>query len=477
MSVCLCSFRALLRSRTPNSKTLTPFLYQTATIQQRQPISRRNASSRPRPEYDVPFESEDLPATVDEVKASRKTTITGSERAAFEKLYKKFNKPETQDWSDYEVDQIADEYYEDDDDNSNKNNDASDMSIDSLFDAVFSGKTPKQADLPRPQPRRKTQDLATLAADILQPELNKAKEKSRKEAAAKQSRIREIRDAEKQRVRALLEAATTDKELWDILEKDVFGVIRSMDLDGQRGKGISSLKWSYKHLPRQLSRLAPSLSTSSQLSRILDAPPTPSATASLYKILIRTAWLQNHSYIQICALLQDMDNGGIEYDNGVATLLDAIIAEYALAQKQKLGSGMRAVLGLELFSEGIQRLIAWRSAIKKRLGIFGEERKQQGKLIRKARTRIRGMQVMRGPEDGLTMREMGRPGVASEDDDIPLVDERLEGQSARIESPRVEERSEVSNRDVKKLLQDTVETSPSTPETSEIAKKAEEQFV
>lgn len=121
MSICSNSARALSRSRLPATKTLLPFLYQTPTIQQWQAatrsIARRNITSPSRPydTEDVPFEDESLPPAIDQ-EPPRKTTITNTERAAFQKLYRKFNtEGRQQKEKDHvvELDQIADEYYED----------------------------------------------------------------------------------------------------------------------------------------------------------------------------------------------------------------------------------------------------------------------------------------------------------------------------------------------------------------------------
>lgn len=458
MSVCLCSFRALSRSRAPHPKTLAPFLYQTATIQQRTPASRRHASSQSNSEDDVPFEGDGTPVTLDHAKTQRNTTITGSERAAFEKLYKKFQNPKAKDWSDYEVDAIADEYYEDDDDNNSKKrelDDTSDASIDSLFDAVLSKRQPQAP----PRARGKGLDLGALAADVLRPEAQRAREK----AAARNTLLQEIRDNEKKRMRGLMEAAKTDKELWEILDRDVFGVIRAMDLDAQKdatsekGRRLSKPKATTRDpLPPDPDVVLPIFSyhliVAAQLLRtkfpasplvfnivpaLKDLGPSSyalGATTSLYKVLIRAAWLQNHSYSQICALLQEMDNGGIEHDEKIVTLLDIIIAEHSLARRKKLGQGMKAVLGLELYVKDFERLLAWHRAIRKSMGIVSEEKRQRGTLIRKASYQSK---TVYEPKDRPKGPWRATSDAASANDDIPLVEEPLSDETMADETPEM----------------------------------------
>lgn len=421
MSVCLCSFRALARSRTAQSKTLAPFLYQTATIQQRHPATRRNASnsSHPsRPEQDIPFENEELPPAIDDAKASRQTTITGSERAAFEKLYKKFNQADQKNLNEHELDQIADEYYEeDDDDNANDN---LPETLDSLFDTVLAGQTST-----RSLPRRKDKlGLDDLAKQILYPEQEAKKKKQQEELAKKEAYIGKLRRSERDRVKNLLEAAPTDQALWAVLEKEVFSVMRSLELD----KNIPSTshgKLKPKTAARNLSRSSKSSpSAASQPSptdpivvfpnyptHLINAaktlrsrfPASPllfnivpqvkdlgrssyalGASTGLYKVILIAAFRQTHSYSQICSLLQDMDNGGVEYDYDVVTILDEVLATHRDAIHGHYGWGMKSVLGMDLHSEGAEQLRAWSAAVKRRVGVFGDEQMAKGYTIRRA---------------------------------------------------------------------------------------------
>ena len=464
MSVCLCSFRALTRSRTPNPKTLAPFLYQTATIQQRYSVSRRSASnsSNPsRPEHDVPFEDEKLPPAVDEAKSSRQTTITGSERAAFETLYKKFNNADQKSLNEHELDQIADEYYEDDDDNA-KDNMPEDL--DSLFDTVLAGQTP-----PRPfDQKNKSIGLENLAKQVLQPEQDSRRKKLKEEAAKKQADIKKLRREEKDRVKSLLEAAPTDQALWAVLEKEVFSVIRSLELD-QNNPGASNGKLKPKAIARNRSKssrstkLSPSdptivfpnypshLSTAAKTLRSR-FPASPllfnivprvkelgrssyalGASTNLYKVIIIAAFRQNHSYSQICSLLQDMDNGGIEYDYDVVTILDEVLKTHTDALRGSYGKGIQTAMYMDLHSDGIKQLQAWSSAVKQRVGYFGDERMRAGHTIR--RTVTNRPTKYRGPLDRIwTPREKvgagkveGGRGRGRSQDNIPFVDERAAG--------------------------------------------------
>ncbi|KAL1597303.1 hypothetical protein SLS60_008887 [Paraconiothyrium brasiliense] len=501
MSVCLCSFRALSRSRTSSSKSLAPFLYQTATIQQSSPISRRNASDSSRPsrsQHDVPFEGEELPPAISDAKVNRRTTITGSERAAFEKLYKKFNNAEQKEFDEHELDQIADEYYEDDDDNSK---DKSPESIDSIFDAVLSGKTPRTDTSYSPvraRSKKPRTDMETLARQILAPEAEDEKRKRKEAAAKKQARIRDLRNSEKDRVKALLEAAPTDQALWAVLEKEVFAVIRGMDLESGFLARANPRNPKFRNVPKMAAGLKSSeisasdptivypnygyhlLTAANTLRSNFPASPLMfnilptvkslgrssyalGANTALYKVLIRTAFRQNHSYAQVCSLLQDMDNGGVEYDYGVANLVDEMLDAHHAADKGQYGRGMQALMRLELYGEGAEKLRAWRAAIRKRLGDFAEEKKERGHLIRKTARTGKDFSVLGPRDDVLVKTEKVRVGgkslAASAYDDIPLV----EG-----DAPFVEERSrpdavEEMSPEVESFMRDTIDAPVDAP--------------
>ena len=247
MSVCSNAIRAVSRSRIPPSKTLLPFLYQTQTIQQwkpaTRPIARRNITSRSRTadEDDVPFADEvpfddaDLPPPIDQEPA-HKTTITSTERAAFQKLYKKFStEGRQQKDKDHviELDQIADEYYEDEEDSSKP-------SLDKVFNEVLQGK-PRVRAVRTEKIRAPLQQAETGKRDTIDPPAVKAA-RSRRERGNKvdAAKFKEMRLAERERVDNLLHNAPTDRTLWEILDREVFTRVRDLDLDNANTGDIAS---------------------------------------------------------------------------------------------------------------------------------------------------------------------------------------------------------------------------------------------
>ncbi|OAL51993.1 hypothetical protein IQ07DRAFT_586330 [Pyrenochaeta sp. DS3sAY3a] len=408
MSLCSSTVRAWSRSRAPASKTLLPFLYHTRTIQQCRPatvsIARRNISS-PSNEGgdDIPFDDGSLPPSIDEPQTARKTTMTGSERAAFEKLYKKFNtqgRPNNEKDHVVELDQIADEYYEDEEENEA-------ASLDKVFDEVFKGE-------PRLRPSRSKhgkiepeKEKAGFAPDVTgtkeepsQPKMTKLQRVKRERAEEDAARLKAMSLAERKKVGLLFQSCKTDRELWETLHREVFDQVRKLNLDGaimaaqqrastphnphKKNKAQQNdpikLRILFQNYPHYLNTAVSTLRTSFPSSPLVlsilpvmtaigRASKALGATTTLYKHCLRTAWLQQSNYAYIDNILRDMHSYAIEFDTETLALLDAIIKEHMMARAGNLGQEMQMVNSMELHLEGIQKIKDWRAIIAAQLGV------------------------------------------------------------------------------------------------------------
>lgn len=383
-------------------------MYQTATIQQwrpnTQPITRRSIFSRSRDGDDIPFEDETLPPAIDQEPA-RKTTITGSERAAFEKLYRTVNaqgRPKNDKDHAVELDQVADEYYEEEEEPS--------KSLDQVFDEVLKGGSRLRASRTIVQRTRPAHE---------QPEekIPTAKKKSGKtlweqeDSLAAKLRIKDLKTVQMEKFHSILQNARTDRELWQILDREVFEPVRKLNLDGteatkeqeQRPKpkanakrelSVSDQRVLFQNYPHYLNTAVHTLRTDFPASPLpLSILPTIKAlgrssyalgaTTTLYKSLIRTAWIQQSSYTYINTLLTDMNNGAIEFDRDILALLDSIIKEHDLARSARLGREMQMVYSMEQFQDGIRKIMEWRDVVAEKLGVAVDERKAAGKVVRR----------------------------------------------------------------------------------------------
>jgi hypothetical protein len=360
-----------------------------------------------------------LPPAIDGAHA-RKTTITDTERAAFEKLYKTFNtqgqgRPKDKIGEHEELDQIADEYYEDDEDRSGN-------TLDKAFDAVLQGSARAQQ-LQRGANRlasrtKQSAESATGNQGLSAVGVETPQSKTQLAMKADREKVKKLRLEERDRVDKLLKNAHTDHQLWQVLDREVFDQLRRLDLDGAGaktavlkktadatqtpavGKGrskssspedkrkdsqaalvdkrilfpnyphhllsaLTSLRTNFPSSPLPLTIL----STIKSLGRSSYALGT---TPLLYRHLLRTAWLQQSSYTLVDNLLTDMETNVVEFDIGILEVLDAIIKEYEMARSGRLGREMQLVYGMEMWGEDAKKIKVWRNVVAERLGVKDE---------------------------------------------------------------------------------------------------------
>jgi len=359
--------------------------------------------------------------------------MTVTERAAFEKLYKTFKtrgqgRPKGANGEHDELDQIADEYYEEDEEGSSS-------SLDKAFDVVLKGAPQTQ-----PQPEKEAP-----APDTPQ---------SKKKAAAKaeKDRIKNLRMDERLRIDKMLQAAQTDQQLWDTLEREVFHQLRTLDLDAlpanTKGPPKRKAKQQKPTDPTAVDTriLFPNyphhLNTALQILRTqFPSSPLPftilstikslgrsshalGATTQLYRQLLRTAWLQQSSYNLIDTLLTDMDTNIIEFDMGILDLLDAIIKEHKLAKSGALGTELQMVHGMEMWTEGVKKIRAWRGVVAEKLGV-----REKPRVVRtpapaplQTREREQSRHQRTGNLEGASARGGAVPRRIEPSGEIPFVD-------------------------------------------------------
>jgi hypothetical protein len=393
-----------------------------------------------------------LPPVVDE-ETPRKTTITGTERAAFQKLYRKFDaEGRQQKKKDHavELDQIADEYYEDDEDQSKP-------SLDKVFDEVLRGEPRLRASRTVPQRLRTRESAADADA-----ETGKVPNSKRRGNHVDTARFKETCRAERERVDNLIRNALTDRALWQTLEREVFTKVRALDLDNVSSGASEAPSSKTSSAPLKKSSKAKSvhkpdppstdarilfenyphhlITAISTLRTEFPSSPLPfailptikklgrsshalGATTTLYKHLIRTAWIQQSSYTTINMLLTEMDHNAIEFDADILGLLDAMIKEHNQAKSGVLGRGMGLVYGMDMFLDGLAKITTWRNVVAERLGMRSEEKRAASTIVRKT-TRVepktwRGVGAHK--KDGHTQRS-GVRSDSSVSEHVPLVE-------------------------------------------------------
>lgn len=251
--------------RFTRSSTLLPFLYHTQTIltlpsRCRRPLlrtyHRRFTTSSCRAISDIPFEDSIRPErdnyndSAGSYSRTRTSTITSSERAVFDRIFKSLPKL---DWQS-----SASESFDEDDDLVGDGNET----LASIFNAAIRGaskvgqrKQRLRRDVQLEEPVRDEPSRA-LNIERFPPALREAAEKANV-VFAQRGRYKTIRITPKseeamaepeelldhhermvgrerktdlERVSSLLEAAKTDEEVWRVLEQEVFSRVKKMNL-------------------------------------------------------------------------------------------------------------------------------------------------------------------------------------------------------------------------------------------------------
>ncbi|GME24323.1 hypothetical protein GTA08_BOTSDO10585 [Neofusicoccum parvum] len=223
-----------------------------------------------------------------------------------------------------------------------------------------------------------------------------------------------LRKAQKEQfehVEKLLREATSDVELWNVLENEVFSVIRRLNLDapqffaGQEDEATKKEEEKEEEEKKEEEEEGNPEEDSESFSEFqIIGPNYPSfmliamrqlrvdfpgstlalallpaikslgrgsyalgASTELYNELLAMAWLTYSDFQGIDDLLQEMENGGIDFDTNTLDLLDSIKKNALDAKSGRLGDGASAVLEMDRFKRGIRRLQRWRDEIRMRM--------------------------------------------------------------------------------------------------------------
>jgi len=229
-----------------------------------------------------------------------------------------------------------------------------------------------------------------MAEAVLNPEVEQAQQKKRDAARRAKLRLMTAIKDEKTRVFNLLSQTQTDREIWDVLTREVFEKISALDLDGKpaslkRLRHVAGADLDPKVLFQTLSPHI--LVATRMLRKYHPTSPLPfqiiptlkslgrsayalGATTPLYNILLRVVWTQHSSYTYIDNLLTDMENGGIEFDVTTLKILDGVCREWrALHKGHKAISSVpiKSIFRMEHFAEGARRVERWRDLVKERV--------------------------------------------------------------------------------------------------------------
>lgn len=205
------------------------------------------------------------------------------------------------------------------------------------------------------------------------------------------------------RVVTLIQTAKTDRELWTVLDENLFSIFRHQEEHGRdatAGKKRRSKKSdarqadpakstaeddvakarallgpSYPHLVLLAMRVfrndfrLPSacLALFAHLQALGPVSHVMGATTPLYNEMIGLKWKSYADFHAIDELLAEMDKRGVEFDEETLSLLEEIETERATVATGDLGAVTRSLWDTHMLQEGLQRIEAWKGVVEERL--------------------------------------------------------------------------------------------------------------
>lgn len=230
--------------------------------------------------------------------------------------------------------------------------------------------------------------------------------------------VEHLRQPERERVEALMRAAETDFELWEVMEREVFSLVTKMGVDEVQKSPLSkkNSKSKRKQAPESMVTAMPDgvspltfygpLYPSHLLLglRLLDRSfSQPSALAlsilprikslglvshilgastAFYNELLRIYWHRHDDFRGIVDLLEEMEQNGLEFDRETAEVLNEIQRMQTRILKGRKGEALRTVWKLPEFS--VQQFGPWRQRVEEAIEekIRDQPRQLDGGLVR-----------------------------------------------------------------------------------------------
>lgn len=206
-------------------------------------------------------------------------------------------------------------------------------------------------------------------------------------------KIEADRRAERLRVRNLMEAARTDAELWDVMESDVFTLVKRLGLEseleikalrGKRGKRVKGNEHSSPLNPETYGPIYPMLLFEGvHLLNTKFPRPSPyifhvlprvkdlglmsyvlGVSTSFYNQLMSIVWERYGDATGVLNYMEEMRHAGLFFDQQSQKILRSIAAVYQDAEQGNQGSFVQRLMGMPEFEPILlQRLNHWEKQI------------------------------------------------------------------------------------------------------------------
>ncbi|TID21993.1 hypothetical protein E6O75_ATG10786 [Venturia nashicola] len=203
--------------------------------------------------------------------------------------------------------------------------------------------------------------------------------------------------AQKDRIEALLAAANTDVELWNVLETELFSPIQLLDLDKKtadfrlmaRNRAKKStetinlfredhvaiityvypvvLKTALDHLIKRFPASTIPFSILPRIKRIGRTSYILGASTSLYNDIINLTYKTYAGFHRINELLQAFDPAGLEFDERTLKILEGIERTGRRALQGREGVNMKLFWTMGITGDGWREVVTWIPTVRERL--------------------------------------------------------------------------------------------------------------
>ena len=339
----------------------------------------------------------------------RQTTITATERAAFQTIFKNI-RSKTMNARKYGV--------EEDRDPDHSAHLRAKQRLERVMGKSMTERIPQTRDEMETVVNRYPPSLRALAAKAVGLDYDEAQfeENAQGEEAINKDQLEELRKPIREEVEAKMRAADTDSELWDIMEKEVFPLIEKLGLEkagkerrakqhGRKSAIATRPSASKIVLPseqEQTIQLEPIVHMGQEISplsfygplypsylllglRLLDrsfAKPSPltlsilpkikhlglishvlGASTQLYNELLIVHWYRYDDFRGVINLLSEMEESGLNFNNETLDIISDIMRMQRRILNGERGDTLKALWRLPEFAPG--RFVYWHKKIKR----------------------------------------------------------------------------------------------------------------
>ena len=195
----------------------------------------------------------------------------------------------------------------------------------------------------------------------------------------------EIKDAQALAIKGLMDKATTEIELYQILQAEIFDRLRSTPSSEALQSNFPALPALLQHhMELSITKLPTTHSLGllvlPELKKIGPLAFALGATTELYNSHMRLLWTQYRDMEQISSTLEEMDKEVYSFDEGTSELLRDILDHENRASKGQCGEAVKALWSMDRKRRGVGMMRRWKREVDERLRTRAVDEAREGQI-------------------------------------------------------------------------------------------------